>query len=83
MLYICVVVGFRENFDVDNVQQEPQARMLLDQMMRLLQEVALQNQNVVERVKLQHISRNLVRTANSPDVYNWSKATVWLDVKHF
>ncbi|KAA0707155.1 Signal transducer and activator of transcription 5B [Triplophysa tibetana] len=48
-----------ENFDVDNVEQEPQARMLLEQMMRLLQEVALQNPNVVEKVKLQHISRNL------------------------
>ncbi|XP_056588908.1 signal transducer and activator of transcription 6 [Triplophysa dalaica] len=48
-----------ENFDVDNVEQEPQARMLLEQMMRLLQDVALQNPNVVERVKLQHISRNL------------------------
>uniref|UniRef100_A0A8C1QB55 Signal transducer and activator of transcription n=3 Tax=Cyprinus carpio TaxID=7962 RepID=A0A8C1QB55_CYPCA len=48
-----------ENFDVDNMEQEPQARRLLDQMVRLLQEVAQHNPNVVERVKLQHISRNL------------------------
>lgn len=70
--------------------------MLLEQMMRLLQDVALQNPNVVERVKLQHISRNLVRTANSPDVYNYgspkatvsfnicrnaTESTVWFDLK--
>ncbi|XP_026099679.1 signal transducer and activator of transcription 6 isoform X1 [Carassius auratus] len=48
-----------ETFDVDNMEQEPQARRLLDQMMHLLQEVAQLNPNVVERVKLQHISRNL------------------------
>uniref|UniRef100_A0A672KN93 Signal transducer and activator of transcription n=1 Tax=Sinocyclocheilus grahami TaxID=75366 RepID=A0A672KN93_SINGR len=48
-----------ENFDVDNMEQEPQARRLLDQMVHLLQEVAQHNPNVVERVKLQHISRNL------------------------
>ncbi|XP_048033277.1 signal transducer and activator of transcription 6 isoform X1 [Megalobrama amblycephala] len=48
-----------ESFDVDNMEQEPQARMLLDQMVHLLQEVAQQNPNVVERVKLQHISKNL------------------------
>ncbi|XP_016315951.1 signal transducer and activator of transcription 5B-like [Sinocyclocheilus anshuiensis] len=48
-----------ENFDVDNMEQKPQARRLLDQMVHLLQEVAQHNPNVVERVKLQHISRNL------------------------
>uniref|UniRef100_A0A8C1G945 Signal transducer and activator of transcription n=2 Tax=Cyprinus carpio TaxID=7962 RepID=A0A8C1G945_CYPCA len=48
-----------ETFDVDNMEQEPQARRLLDQMVHLLQEVAQLNPNVVERVKLQHISRNL------------------------
>ncbi|RXN11723.1 signal transducer and activator of transcription 5B-like isoform X1 [Labeo rohita] len=48
-----------ENFDVDNMEQEPQARRLLDQMVLLLQDVAQHNPNVVERVKLQHISRNL------------------------
>ncbi|XP_067302182.1 signal transducer and activator of transcription 6 [Pseudorasbora parva] len=48
-----------ENFDVENMEQEPQARMLLDQMVLLLQDVAQKNPNVVERVKLQHISKNL------------------------
>ncbi len=45
---------------MDNREQDPQARSLLDHMVRLLQEVAQHNPNMVERVKLQHISRNLV-----------------------
>lgn len=67
-----------ENFDVDNMEQEPQARRLLDQMVHLLQEVAQHNPNVVERVKLQHISRNLVCTTNIPNPHDscWFKATV-------
>uniref|UniRef100_A0A673NDL6 Signal transducer and activator of transcription n=1 Tax=Sinocyclocheilus rhinocerous TaxID=307959 RepID=A0A673NDL6_9TELE len=60
-----------ENFDVDNMEQEPQARRLLDQMVHLLQEVAQHNPNVVERVKLQHISRNLVCTTNIPNPYDF------------
>ncbi|XP_051517084.1 signal transducer and activator of transcription 5B-like isoform X1 [Myxocyprinus asiaticus] len=48
-----------ENFDVDNMDQEPQARRLLDKMVLMLQELAAHNPNVVEKVKLQHISRNL------------------------
>ncbi|XP_043080065.1 signal transducer and activator of transcription 6 isoform X2 [Puntigrus tetrazona] len=48
-----------ENFDVDNMEQEPQALRLLEQMVHLLQEVAQLNPNLVDRVKLQHISRNL------------------------
>uniref|UniRef100_A0A8C1SDI9 Signal transducer and activator of transcription n=3 Tax=Cyprinus carpio TaxID=7962 RepID=A0A8C1SDI9_CYPCA len=60
-----------ENFDVDNMEQEPQARRLLDQMVRLLQEVAQHNPNVVERVKLQHISRNLVCTTNIPNPHDF------------
>ncbi|KAL6483066.1 hypothetical protein MHYP_G00079380 [Metynnis hypsauchen] len=48
-----------EDFDLDNVEQEPLARRLLEQMLELLHEVAFHNPNVVERVKLQHISRNM------------------------
>ncbi|KAK7132393.1 hypothetical protein R3I93_018817 [Phoxinus phoxinus] len=48
-----------EKFDLDNMEQEPQARILLDQMVRLLQEVAQQNPDVVEKVKLQHLSKKL------------------------
>lgn len=57
------------------MEQEPQARMLLDQMVHLLQEVAQQNPNVVERVKLQHISKNLVCTTNIPKTYYYC----WLE----
>lgn len=65
-------VWLRESFDVDNMEQEPQARMLLDQMVHLLQEVAQQNPNVVERVKLQHISKNMVCTTNIPKTHYYS-----------
>lgn len=54
------VWGLREDFDVDILEQEPQALQLLERMLELLQEVAFQNPNVVEKVKLQHICRNLV-----------------------
>uniref|UniRef100_A0A8C2FR31 Signal transducer and activator of transcription 5B-like n=1 Tax=Cyprinus carpio TaxID=7962 RepID=A0A8C2FR31_CYPCA len=60
-----------ETFDVDNMEQEPQARRLLDQMVHLLQEVAQLNPNVVERVKLQHISRNLVCITNIPTLHDF------------
>ncbi|XP_076874710.1 signal transducer and activator of transcription 6 isoform X2 [Brachyhypopomus gauderio] len=48
-----------EDFDTENKEQEPQARRLLEQMVNLLQDVAFHNPNVVEKVKLQHISRNM------------------------
>ncbi|KAM9444641.1 signal transducer and activator of transcription 6 isoform 2-T3 [Clarias gariepinus] len=48
-----------EEFDVDNLEQEPQARQILERMLDLLQEVAFQNPNVVEKVKLQHICRSM------------------------
>ncbi|XP_051961263.1 signal transducer and activator of transcription 6 [Xyrauchen texanus] len=48
-----------ENFNVDNTDQEPQARALLDQMVFMLQDFSIRSPNVVEKVKLQHISRNL------------------------
>jgi len=44
------------------MEQEPRARILLDQMVCLLQEVAQKNPNVVEKVKLQHCSKKLVCT---------------------
>lgn len=59
-LWCVYVFGLREDFDPDNVEQEPMARQLLDQMLKLLHDVALINPNVVEKVKLQHIIRNLV-----------------------
>ncbi|XP_056094680.1 signal transducer and activator of transcription 6 [Rhinichthys klamathensis goyatoka] len=48
-----------EEFDLDNMEQEPRARILLDHMVRLLQDVAQRNPNVVEKVKLLQCSKNL------------------------
>ncbi|XP_073794221.1 signal transducer and activator of transcription 6 isoform X1 [Danio rerio] len=47
-----------DSFDVDNREQESQAQLLSDQMVMLLHQVAKQNPNVVEKVKLQHMSKN-------------------------
>ncbi|XP_026877129.1 signal transducer and activator of transcription 6 isoform X1 [Electrophorus electricus] len=55
-----------EDFDTDSLEQEPQARRLLEQMVELLQEVAFHNPNVVEKVKLQHISRNMSTFQTQP-----------------
>lgn len=63
MINQCVcacVFGLREDFDVVNLEQEPRALRLLERMLELLQEVVFQNPNVVEKVKLQHICRNMV-----------------------
>ncbi|XP_066527253.1 signal transducer and activator of transcription 6 isoform X2 [Hoplias malabaricus] len=48
-----------EDFDLENVEQEAAARRLVDRMLELLNEVAYNNPNVVEKVKLQHISRRM------------------------
>ncbi|XP_072512625.1 signal transducer and activator of transcription 6 [Salminus brasiliensis] len=48
-----------EDFNVDSVEQGPMAQRLLEQMLELLHEVAFRNPNVVERVKLQHISKKM------------------------
>lgn len=47
-----------DSFDVENMEHESQARILLDQMVILLHQVAKQNPSLVERVKLQHMSKN-------------------------
>ncbi|XP_046895595.1 signal transducer and activator of transcription 6 [Hypomesus transpacificus] len=46
-----------EDFDMGNVGQEPQALDLLDKIISFLQSHAQTNQNVVEKMRLQHISR--------------------------
>uniref|UniRef100_A0A4W5QVI0 Signal transducer and activator of transcription n=1 Tax=Hucho hucho TaxID=62062 RepID=A0A4W5QVI0_9TELE len=48
-----------EDFEPEKVDQEPQALTLLDQIISCLQNLAGQNPNVVERMRLQHISRNM------------------------
>lgn len=57
---VCVCVG-REELVPDNVEKEGQARALLDQIISLLQSIAHQNANVVDKMKLMQISRNMVR----------------------
>uniref|UniRef100_A0A8C7GHN2 Signal transducer and activator of transcription n=1 Tax=Oncorhynchus kisutch TaxID=8019 RepID=A0A8C7GHN2_ONCKI len=48
-----------EDFEPEKVDQEPQALTLLDQIISCLQNLAGQNPNVVERMRLQRISRNM------------------------
>uniref|UniRef100_A0A8C7TNT8 Signal transducer and activator of transcription n=1 Tax=Oncorhynchus mykiss TaxID=8022 RepID=A0A8C7TNT8_ONCMY len=48
-----------EDFETEKVDQEPQALTLLDQIISCLQNLAGQNPNVVERMRLQRISRNM------------------------
>ncbi|XP_030588734.1 signal transducer and activator of transcription 6 isoform X1 [Archocentrus centrarchus] len=48
-----------EDFSIENVELQSQAENLLDQAITILQTVALQNANVVERMKLMQMSRNM------------------------
>ncbi|XP_075951385.1 signal transducer and activator of transcription 6 isoform X1 [Anarhichas minor] len=48
-----------DDFALENVEQESQARALLDQTISMLQSIAQQNGNVVDRMKLMQISRNM------------------------
>ncbi|KAM9786185.1 LOW QUALITY PROTEIN: signal transducer and activator of transcription 6 [Neosynchiropus ocellatus] len=48
-----------DDYTVDNVEREPRARALLDEMVFSLQSLSQQNTNVVDRMKLMQISRNL------------------------
>lgn len=57
---VFVCVG-REDLVPDNVEKEGQARALLEQIISLLQSIAHQNANVVDKMKLMQISRNMVR----------------------
>uniref|UniRef100_A0A8C4IBA8 Signal transducer and activator of transcription n=1 Tax=Dicentrarchus labrax TaxID=13489 RepID=A0A8C4IBA8_DICLA len=50
-----------DDFALEKVEQESQARALLDQTISLLQSIAQENANVVDRMKLMQISRNMVR----------------------
>lgn len=61
-LRLCVL---REDFVLDNVEQESQAQALLEQTISLLQSIAQQNASVVDRMKLMQISRNMVGGAAS------------------
>lgn len=54
-------VACREDFTLDNVEQKNQADILFNEALRMLQSMAQQNTNVVDRMKLMQISRNMVR----------------------
>ncbi|XP_049920510.1 signal transducer and activator of transcription 6 isoform X1 [Epinephelus moara] len=48
-----------DDFVLEKVEQESQAQALLDQTISMLQSIAQQNANVVDRMKLMNISRNM------------------------
>ncbi|KAG5282418.1 hypothetical protein AALO_G00055780 [Alosa alosa] len=48
-----------EEFDIENMEQEPQAQRLREQIVLLLKEQAHQHQNVLERMRLQDFSRKM------------------------
>lgn len=57
----CVCVcSHREDFSQEKVEQESQAQILLDQGISMMQSVAQQNANVVEKMKLMQMSRHMV-----------------------
>lgn len=50
----------REDVLRENVEQESRAQALFDQAITMLQSLAQKNANVVDRMKLMQISRNMV-----------------------
>lgn len=59
-------VAHREDFTLENVEQESQARILFDQAISTLQSMAQHNSNVVDRMKLMQIGRKMVRLLLHP-----------------
>ncbi|KAM3617646.1 uncharacterized protein V6R79_009173 [Siganus canaliculatus] len=55
-----------DDFALDKVEQESQAQALLDQTIRMLQSMAQQNANVVDKMKLMQISRNMTMFQEQP-----------------
>ncbi len=56
------VRAHREDFALEKVEQENQARALLEQTINMLQSIAQQNANVVDKMKLMQMSRNMVNS---------------------
>ena len=54
-------VAGREDFTLEKVEQESQARFLFEQAVSALQSMAHQNSNVVDKMKLMQIGRKMVR----------------------
>ncbi|KAJ8017089.1 hypothetical protein DPEC_G00014150 [Dallia pectoralis] len=55
-----------EDFDPEKMEQEPQALSLLDQITSYLLRLAQQNPNVVEKMRLQHISKSMSMVRSQP-----------------
>ncbi|KAM8755445.1 signal transducer and activator of transcription 6 [Acanthopagrus schlegelii] len=55
-----------DDFALEKVEQESQAQALLDQTISMLQSIAQQNANVVDRMKLMQISRNMTMFQQQP-----------------
>ncbi|XP_034392524.1 signal transducer and activator of transcription 6 isoform X1 [Cyclopterus lumpus] len=55
-----------DDFVLEKVDQESNAQVLLDQTISMLQSIAQQNANVVDRLKLMQISRNMTMFQQQP-----------------
>ncbi|XP_068600291.1 signal transducer and activator of transcription 6 [Brachionichthys hirsutus] len=55
-----------EDFAIEKVEQESQAQGLLNQMIAMLQSVSQQNTNVVDKMKLMQISKNMIVFQQEP-----------------
>ncbi|XP_033942843.1 signal transducer and activator of transcription 6 [Pseudochaenichthys georgianus] len=55
-----------DNFALEKVELESQAQTLLDQTISMLQSISQQNANVVDRMKLMQISRNMTMLNKQP-----------------
>ncbi|XP_067448216.1 signal transducer and activator of transcription 6 isoform X2 [Thunnus thynnus] len=55
-----------EDFVLEKVEQEGQAKALLDQIINMLQSMAQENANVVEKMKLLQISRSMTSFQQQP-----------------
>ncbi|XP_068182329.1 signal transducer and activator of transcription 6 [Antennarius striatus] len=55
-----------EDLSIEKLEQESQAQALLNQMIAMLQSIAQQNANVVDKMKLMQISRNMIVFQQEP-----------------
>ncbi|XP_010746597.3 signal transducer and activator of transcription 6 [Larimichthys crocea] len=55
-----------DDFEMENMEQKGQSQALLEQTINMLQTIAQQNANVVDRMKLMQISRNMTMFQRNP-----------------
>lgn len=65
----------REDLTLEDAEQKKQAELLFNEALRMLQSMAQQNSNVVDRMKLMQISRNMVRLL----LQAASNGSLWMD----